>query len=1468
MKTPILVILSLLLTVQTLHARLSYKITSYTTEDGLSQKNVSGIMQTKDGYMWFLTWDGMNKFDGYTFKTYKAYPGDNCSLTTNRIVNVVEDHYGYIWGSTHDGHIYRFNPRTERFRQITDKALQVHTIHIYNDFVWIVTLDQGLLHLTATPDDVDIPIRNFSAMHGIPVSESIYHHAMDHQSNSWILTGNGLYLIKDDISKPVTFFVGNRNTDNAIQSFYGMAESEDEILFASNNGNVWRYDKLHKKFNLLKLPTLSRVTYVIFLSPQHVFFATADDGFLTCNLSTGHTETYRSATHPALVNNEIEYAYMDSHKEIWIQPKGKGIVRFHPFKKELAYYPPVNESLTHSRLFIHEDVQQRLWIQPRGLPFSYYDREHKKLIPFYEKKDPQVDWEVSDGLMGVCSDSQGNLWLSSNYRGLEKATFRNELFQAHSVGEVALENNTRMVYQDKTGLIWSGTKDGRIRIYNENKQFLGYLTRTGNISPTVKDRFGQAYSIVQDRRGIIWIGTRGEGLIAVHPAGNGSYHLRYYTHDPYDMYSLSDDNVFSLHEDNNGRIWVATYGGGINYIDRSDEGRPIFINHRNHMKNYPIKDCFRTRVVTSDGKGHIWIGTTNGLIAFRENFASPEHIAFHYFVRIPGDIHSLSNNNVYEIFTSADQELYIATFGGGLNKLTSFNDGKAKFDAYTTKNGLPSDILFSVEGNEPGVLWLIMEEEICRFIPETGEVENYNWKHFPFPVVFNEGRPARLSNGEILLNTNKGFLSFNPDSIRKNHYEPHIVFSQLTIGDRTITPTNESRILNVDIDVTDRLKLSHTDNAFTIQFAALDMRYPDDIQYAYKLEGFENNWNYVGKRRTATYTNLPKGKYKLMVKSTNSDGVWSNAVRILPIEILPSFWETPWAICMYIFALVGSILLAVYILFTFYRLRNKITMEKEIADIKLRFFTNVSHELRTPLTLIAAPIDNILHNFPVHKEVKEQLLLVERNTNRMLRLVNQILDFRKIQNKKMKMQVQQIQLHEFVRQVMESFHPIADAHQIQFWLESADEQPIIWADADKLEKIIFNLLSNAFKYTPRGKQIKVIIQPDDKNIMVSVKDQGVGIDKSKQQALFVRFENLMDNNIFNQPSTGIGLSMVKELVEMHKGTIRVESTLGKGSEFTVIIPQGKAHFDNETAFILTDYTMNSTLPKDHIESVVPVTETDNQPDATKNTMLIVEDNTELRYFIKSLFDRDFNIVEAENGEIGYHKAIEYTPDIIISDVMMPVKDGITMTKQLRDNISTSHILIVLLTAKTTVESQIEGIEFGANDYITKPFSSTYLKVRINNLIEQRKKLQIYFYDNLAQRRSKTVDKGNGEPSMQILTAHDQKFITKLQQLMEQHMDNGELMVEDLALELNMCRSVFFNKIKSLFGKSPVEFIRDMRAKRAAELIETGEYSIAEISDMVGYNDPHYFSKCFKQVFSMTPTKYKEQYMQRIHVELN
>ena len=551
----------------------------------------------------------------------------------------------------------------------------------------------------------------------------------------------------------------------------------------------------------------------------------------------------------------------------------------------------------------------------------------------------------------------------------------------------------------------------------------------------------------------------------------------------------------------------------------------------------------------------------------------------------------------------------------------------------------------------------------------------------------------------------------------------------------------------------------------------------------------------------------------------------------------------------------------------------------------------------------AGPVEQVLKNDKLPADAREQLVVVERNTSRMLRLVNQILDFRKIQNKKMKMQVQRVDIVPFVRKVMDNFEAVAEEHRIDFLFQTEKEHLYLWVDADKLEKIVFNLLSNAFKYTPNGKMITMFIREDENTVSIGVQDQGIGIAENKKKSLFVRFENLVDKNLFNQASTGIGLSLVKELVEMHKATISVDSRLGEGSCFKVDFLKGKEHYDKETEFILEDAEapvrmgqvvdianssiQSETLIPDDSEKIEAVYEEDAaKEENSKELMLLVEDNQELREFLRSIFTPMYRVVEAADGREGANKALKYLPDIIISDVMMPEKDGIEMTRELRADMTTSHIPIILLTAKTTIESKLEGLEYGADDYITKPFSATYLQARVENLLMQRKKLQSFYRDSLmhinmsvtsgelpastkamAEEEKKIVSEREEEqtqlqsqqqPTIPDMSPNDRKFMDKLVELMEQNMDNGDLVVDDLVRELAVSRSVFFKKLKTLTGLAPIEFIKEIRIKRATQLIETGEFNMTQISYMVGINDPRYFSKCFKAQVGMTPTEYKEK----------
>ena len=967
----------------------------------------------------------------------------------------------------------------------------------------------------------------------------------------------------------------------------------------------------------------------------------------------------------------------------------------------------------------------------------------------------------------------------------------------------------------------------------------------------------------EDRNRVLWIATKGSGIIrAEKNAGRpGGYALTRYAYNADDIYSLSNDNVYCVYEDKRERLWIATFAGGLNYMDKDENGHVIFINHRNHLKGYPIDNCYKVRFVTSDNSGRIWVGTTIGAICFDEAFTDPEDIVFRHYTRVPGNPNSLSNNDVHWIINTRQDELFLATFGGGLNRLVSMDEnGEAVFRSYSVHDGLSSDILLSIREDEKENLWLSTEHGISKFIPATGRFENYDDKSITFRIRFNEAASALTAGGDILFGASNGIFRFHPDSIHKSGYVPPILFSRLYAANREVIP-GEGSVLKNGPDNTPGLVLAHDENMVSIQYAALDYTDPGNVQYAYMLEGLDKQWTYADRMRSATYTHLPKGKYTFNVRSTNSDGVWVDNTRSLGIEVLPSFWETPLACTLYVALVALFIFVAVYVLFTIYRLKHEVSVEQQVSDIKLRFFTNVSHELRTPLTLIAGPVECVLKHEGLPSDVREQLQVVERNVNRMLRLVNQILDFRKIQNRKMKMQVGRINIVPFVRKIMDNFESVAEEHRIDFVLETEKDDLFLWVDGDKFEKIVFNLLSNAFKYTANGKMIAIFIREDQDTVTVEVRDQGIGIAENRKSSIFVRFEHLVDKNPFNQSSSGIGLSLVKELVEMHKAGISVESRLGEGSRFIVEFRKGRDHYDEGVEYILED-SNRASHPSVTEEAPVGNAAGGNYP-----VMLLVEDNRELRHFLRGIFSAKFKVIEAVDGMEGWSKALKFLPDIIISDVMMPEKDGIEMMRELREDMTTSHIPVVLLTARTAIENKLEGLEYGADDYITKPFSATYLQARVDNILLRRLKLQEIYRAGLMGDNGLPAGAAIGgirdasgpeAPGQQGMTGMDRRFMDKLMELMEKNMDNGELMVDDFVRELAVSRSVFFKKLKMLVGLAPIEFIKEMRIKRAVQLIETGEFNMTQISYMVGINDPRYFSKCFKQKFGMTPTEYRDR----------
>lgn len=784
-------------------------------------------------------------------------------------------------------------------------------------------------------------------------------------------------------------------------------------------------------------------------------------------------------------------------------------------------------------------------------------------------------------------------------------------------------------------------------------------------------------------------------------------------------------------------------------------------------------------------------------------------------------------------------KLIVTTQSGGINILEGHGDLSEKliFEHYNATIGQVSDLTLSTIEDKEGNIWVVSENKISKYDAEMnllGELSDQ--------ILMAETKPVLLSSGKLFLGSLYGALCITPDELHKSDFVPPIVFSHLDIY-----LNNTSRRQDI-YNHREVQYLQADERNFIITFAALDYVNSPAIKYAYRIKGLNDQWIDLGNNRSASLVNIPAGDYLFQVKSTNADGVWVDNVTSLSIHIAPVFGETVWAILLYTIIAVGIMLVVVYIVIRITNLQRRVDFEQQISNLKLRFFTDISHELRTPLTLITSPIDEVISNEKLSDVGMENMQVAKRNADRMLRLINQILDFRKIQNDKMKVLVEQVDVIPLILKIYGNFVPMAHTHRIDFRLICPLDTFVMYTDVDKLEKILFNLLSNAFKYTPDEKSIFLSVTCEKQILCLQVKDEGRGINAQKLNRLFTRFDTLdeADPNM----STGIGLSLVKELLNLLHGTVRVDSKLGEGSSFFVRLPGSRDTFDADAnaEFILADGEDSGS------ETVVPDNFIEEEEDK-ETRILIIEDNEELRHFICGVLAREYVVFEAGNGRQGLEMTLSELPDIVISDIMMPEMDGIEYLKQVKGNSDICHIPIILLSAKSSLNDQIQGLEYGADEYITKPFSSAYLKARVDSLLKQRQMLYDYYTSKMREEKDASLMEQLA-PSTPQVTHFDDDFIRNILQSVEENIQNSEFRIDDLAEAMSMSRTVFYRKVKSLMGVSPVDFVKTMRIKRAVQLLEQDELTVSEVGYMSGFTTPQYFSRVFKEAMGCTPKEYK------------
>jgi signal transduction histidine kinase/CheY-like chemotaxis protein/ligand-binding sensor domain-containing protein/AraC-like DNA-binding protein len=1429
-----------------------YDVTWFSAGNGVEDGLVNDILQDRKGLLWFATWNGLYRFDGYNFKNYKSSAEDPEGLTNDRLLSVDEDPFACLWILCYDSSACRFNPGKEVFEPVRGgMSNNFQSISVLpNGSVWLMQSGGNALRARTDPEDLSLSFESYgpatttvdgSRKTGADrFSGHILSIFAASDSAEWILADNGLYCLRDSTLSTVAG--GSAAEAGALpDAFYSAAEHGDgRLLFGAARGQV--YVMSGAEMHRLQLGTSAPVISILH-TPDGIVYITDTDGFFIDNRDSGggikHI-TLESLTQ--LEDKTIISAQIAGRGLVWLTHEVPGVTLFDMQTQKLTYFAGKDESGrpldTETGFFALENSDGILWIHPKGGGFSFYDAEKKQLVPF-NTTEQSVKWKSNDRCYTAFSDRQGNLWMSTQLDRLKRITFMNDRFHVYTPnpGDMDLpDNEIRALYIDRKGRIWTGSRDRNISVYDS-----GFALQA-------RFHAGRVYAITQETDDVFWISTKGDGLIkAIETAGN-HYRLSTFANVPGDEYSLSSNNVYCLFRDDHARLWIATYGGGLNLMERLPDGSVRFINSANRLKNYPSEQFNKVRHITQDREGRIWVSTTAGIIFFDASFREPEDIVFHTITRGQDAPNGLSNNDVHMITCADDGRICAITYGGGLNELLPDRHGNFLIKPFTQEDGLLSDIIYSIQEDSRGRLWLATGGGPVRFISDR-EHRHYPGERITFNMHFSEGAGA-FYHGNIYFGTNRGILYFQPENIDRNDYISRIFFSSIWVDNEELTPKKTPSLLSTSLDDVRHIVLPSNNHSLRLVFSALDMTDTEYIKYAYMLDGFDKEYRYTDGGHEANYTNLPPGKYLFHVKSTNDEGVWLDNEKILSFEVLPSFSETLYADLFIVLLILAVILSSVYIYTVFYRMKQKIKNEELIAQLKLNFFTDVSHELRTPLTLISGPLEFIIRNGTLPDDIRKSLTVIKKNSDRMQRLVGQILDFSKIHENKMRLRVQYKEITGFTADIVQSFLPLAREKKINLVFDAGHRACHLWFDADKIEKVIFNLLSNAFKYTPNGKSIHVFIEEDDDAAVIKITDQGIGIPKDRQNRLFTRFDNLIQQQDVHSSSmsTGIGLSLVKKLVELHHGSITVESAAGKGSIFSFRLRKGKAHYPPDVEYILDDLPEYHEMPSD--DDPIP-----EQPDMDTPLMLIVEDNDDLRSFIKQVFRDKFRVVEADNGNDGLKKACSFMPDIIITDIMMPEKDGLQMLKELKDDERTSHIPAIVLTARSNIESVLSGIRTGADDYIVKPFSVSYLQAKIENILAQRKKMQAYYASKRPANNGVAEDGAGENPEIPGLSAKDEAFLAKLSGIMEQNMDNAALSIDSVISNFSLGRTNFFNKLKSLTGLSPVAYIIDARMRKAAELIKEGQYTMSEIAYMVGYNDPHYFSKSFKSYWGMTCTRY-------------
>lgn len=1354
------------------------------------------FLQDSDGFLWIGSQEGLARYDGYGLTFYAHVPFDSTSLSDNWVSAIQEDKNGNLWVGTRGGALNCFNRRIEKFTRFLQGPSGSTSIHCKNVSSLVVDED-GTLWIGTQ-------------------EQGLLHMSIDG-------SGNARY---DTYDFSTAHDARQKERDNAVWS-----------LLKDSNGRLW--------------------------------IGTFENGLVCLDVATDERSHYKHDPHDpsSLSSNSVSSLCEDDSGNIWIGTgnavldiRGRGLARFDRSRRSFTSFmhDPLDSGSIPSNsvnaLLI--DHTNTLWIgtYDNGLysvPLEHLDGRSE---PVFTKREDLGGYMIYT----VYEDRPGNIWIGLLAMHVCKLEGQQTPFMwyRHIPGNPhSLRSNAvACIHADRKDRIWFGYNySGLTRFEPRTGTYRHYAHDPASAASLSSNRVN---AICDDGDGMMWIGTYDRGIAILNPSDESFTHIRAAPDDPF---GLRSDNIKFLLASRSGDIWVSTLSEGLQLYDRE----------RKRFTSVDIdtstSDDEKTSMLYEDHQGSLWVGTTNnGLYGVK--VSDGRLVTVRHYAHDPEDRNSLSQNYAVDIIRSTVSDtnaLWIATTVG-LNKLDL---STGTFTHYFRKDGLPQDLVLKLLEDRVGNIWASTTYDLCVYDVTRGTFSTYG-KDDGLPLSGFAGsrqNSAVTRDGQLLFGAAYGVLGFHPEKALANPAMPRIVLTDFKIW-------HEHAPLDTAIQFKRVLTLDHDQNTFSFEFSDLNLTRVKRNQFAYTLDGLHNEWITIGKARVVSFTNADPGTYVFRVGGTTDGSVLTGGATALLIIVTPPWWKTVWAYGAYVL-IIGTLLSAIYrarmrrvVLAHQLQLEQLETAKmRDVDRMRSRFFANISHEFRTPLTLILGPVAKWRERAHEQDEEKD-LGVAVRNAKRLLRLVNQLLDLSKLEAGALKLRASRMNIVALARAIALSFETSDGSRGVALHVEAEEEFIEVFCDKEMVEKILGNLLSNAFKFTPKGGtvtcRVKRTAVPSARGMThvaeINVIDTGIGIPHEHVEKIFDRFYQVDGSQTREHEGSGIGLALVKELVELHHGTIRVQSEIGRGTTFSVQLPLGRAHLkDDEIVEVPADGGSAAQGPEVNVvqgdagETEKGVTSTAVKGD--KPIVLVVEDNAEVRAYARDYLLSAYQVIEARDGEEGIEKAREIIPDLVISDVMMPKKDGYEVCRTLKSDVTTSHVPVILLTAKAGSENKIEGLETGADDYLIKPFDPKELLVRVKNLIDLRRKLRERFTISAPLR-----------PGEVAVTSMDDAFLSRVMAAVERHMGNEHLRIERLGAEVGMSRVQLHRKLVALTNLSPGEFVRYMRLHRAMALLQKDAGTVSEVAYTVGFSDPSYFSKCFHKQFGKAPTEVRKASMQAEH----